>query len=104
MVLLLFGTFLFADGQDPFNAAFRKRVAANITCGSPAEKYFRIQDSMVLPQQRIEYTCDASDGNYSHPPSYMVDGSMGTFWQSTARTSLAKDKAYIELDLQQVFG
>ena len=104
LLVMIVGIFLFASGQTPFNAAFRKGATANITCGSPAEKYFRIQDAMVLAEKRIEYTCNASDRNNSHPPAYLVDGSMGTFWQSTAGTSYEKDKAYIEIDLQQVFG
>lgn len=82
-----------------FNAAYLKHVDANITCGSPSEEYFKTQQGDILdPRKRIPYVCNASDPALAHPPAKMIDASLATYWQSTAR----EDVAFIVIDMKQV--
>lgn len=88
-----------SHGLSGFNAAYLKQVDANITCGSPPEKYYKTQQGDILdPRDRVPYLCNASDGTLSHPPRKMTDGSLATYWQSTAR----EDVAFIVIDMKQV--
>ncbi|XP_071488640.1 laminin subunit alpha-1-like [Diadema antillarum] len=94
------------------NVALNKPIAANITCGSPAETFLAHTESSKSPQDRIESTCDANVSSLAHPPRYMVDldpttGESYTWWQSTSRLRLieagfSSPDSEIILDLQEV--
>lgn len=71
------------------NAAFKKQVVAERTCGSPSEKYFASSQNDVPPRFRKSQICDASSPNNSHNASYLVDGNRDTFWQSTSMVNRA---------------
>lgn len=102
-LIVFLGSLKFLKSQTILmNAAFRKPVSANITCGSPAENYYTIHERDKFSNQRTTLTCDASVPSNSHPPSYLVDGSMATFWQSTAWKTAEQANAYIQIDFQQV--
>lgn len=81
-----------------FNSLFEKAIDANVTCGTPAEIYFRTQEGVLHPRLRTPLVCDAGDLENSHPPEYMVDDNLTTFWQSKASI----DRADIRIDLHQV--
>ena len=81
-----------------FNSLLHKDIDANVTCGNPAEIYFRTQDGILHPRLRTPLVCDATDQKNAHPPAYMNDDNLGTFWQSKASI----DKAEIRVDLNQV--
>jgi hypothetical protein len=81
-----------------FNSLLHKTIDANVTCGDPAEIYFRTQEGVLHPRLRTPLVCDAADAEDSHPPDYMVDGDLATFWQSKASI----DRADIRIDLNQV--
>lgn len=100
--LLAFSASLAFANSQTLNAALKKPVAANFTCGSPAEQYFTIHDKDKLNNERTTLTCDASNPSLAHPASYLVDGSLATFWQSTAWKTSEQANAYIQIDLQQV--
>ena len=81
-----------------FDSLLQKAIDANVTCGSPAEVYFRTQEGILHPRLRTPLVCDADDPQNSHSPEYMVDGGLTTFWQSKASI----DRADIRIDLNQV--
>ena len=86
-----------SNGQG-FNSLLHKAIDANVTCGDPAEIYFRTQEGVLHPRLRTPLVCDAADTQDSHPPEYMVDDDLATFWQSKASI----DRADIRVDLNQV--
>ncbi|XP_028406846.1 laminin subunit beta-1-like [Dendronephthya gigantea] len=84
-----------------FNSLLFQPIDANVTCGTPAEIYFRTQDGVLHPRLRTPLVCDATDSANSHPPEKMVDDDLTTFWQSKASI----DRADIRIDLnQEVYG
>lgn len=87
-----------AQVEHELNVALKANIQANTTCGSPAEKYYNIQQINVQPIKRNLSWCNASDPAMAHPPTNLVDGSLDTFWQSKA----TQDIAYITIDLGQV--
>lgn len=91
----VFSRFTYGQG---FNSLLFKAIDANVTCGNPAEVYFRTQEGELHPRLRTPLVCDALDPDNSHPPEYMVDDNLGTFWQSKASI----DRAEIRIDLNQV--
>lgn len=86
-----------ASGQG-FNSLLNKDIDANETCGNPAEIYFRTQEGVLHPRVRTLLVCNATDPEKSHPPGYMIDDDLVTFWQSKASI----DRADIRIDLNQV--
>ena len=79
-----------ADGRaqrclPPFvNAAFRKRVIASNTCGSPAEKY--CVQTGVTGVTRSCHLCDSRVPSRSHNPVFLTDLNVDrypTWWQSS---------------------
>ena len=92
-----------ANSQTLLNVAFKKPVSANFTCGSPAEEFYAITEAdKTQPSTRVVELCNASDPQNAHPPFHLNDGSMTTFWQSTGWKTFGQDKAYIQIDFQQV--
>ena len=81
-----------------FDAFLFQTVTANITCGSPREKYFNTKEGYIEPRKRTYSYCDANDPLLRRPPRYMTDGNISTSWQSTNNV----DKAYITVHLRQV--
>lgn len=72
------------------NAAFKKPVVAEKTCGiDSAEKYFDSSQNDVPPKLREPKICDAKSMNNSHNALYLVDGNKATFWQSTSMVNRA---------------
>jgi len=77
------------------NAAYRKNVAAEKTCGSPKEKYFKVTENDYVPRKRTLSVCDVLNATLAQNASYLVDGDLNTFWQSTAMVM----RANITIDL-----
>ena len=99
--LVLFNTFfLFASEvvESGFNAAYLKRTEANFTCGYPPEYFYETQQGLLAPEDRIQYTCNASDPEKAYPPENMVDGLLETHWQSRK----GEDLAIITISFEQV--
>lgn len=99
--LALFNTFfLFASEvvESGFNAAYLKRTEANFTCGDPPEYFYETQQGLLAPEDRIQYTCNASDPEKAYPPENMVDGLLETHWQSRK----GEDLAIITISFEQV--
>jgi hypothetical protein len=71
------------------NVAYKKHVEAEKTCGTPREKYFSSSQNDLPPVQRVYKYCDASSPTESHNASYLVDGNLTTFWQSTSMVNRA---------------
>ena len=99
--LLLFSTFFlfaFEVVESGFNAACLKRTEANFTCGNPPEYFYETQQGLLAPEDRVRYTCNASDTEKAYPPENMVDGLLETHWQSTK----GEDLAIITISFEQV--
>ncbi|KAK3731434.1 hypothetical protein QZH41_013619, partial [Actinostola sp. cb2023] len=77
------------------NAAFKKIIVAQKTCGSPSEKYYYVSQTETRPRLRQPSICDSSNSTFAHNASYLVDGDFNTFWQSTAMVN----RANITIDL-----
>jgi hypothetical protein len=92
------GVFYRLSTGQGFESLLHKVIDANVTCGNPAEIYFRTQEGVLHPRLRTPLVCDATDPENSHPPEYMVDDDLATFWQSKASI----DRADIRIDLNQV--
>lgn len=84
--------------QSGFNAVYLKQTKANYTCGSPPEEYFETQQGFLDAVDRVPYICNASDPARAHPPQNMVDGLLGTHWQSKG----GEDLAFITVNFEQV--
>ncbi|XP_065671411.1 laminin subunit alpha-1 isoform X3 [Hydra vulgaris] len=84
-----------------FNAFYKQKIRANVTCGSPAEQYFNTTEGYISPRERQLSLCDSVNPLYARPPSLMLDGDLYTSWQS--RNNI--DMAYITIDIDKpVFG
>lgn len=59
------------------------------------EKYFKVTENDKVPRQRTLSYCDASNASLAQNASYLVDGNLATFWQSTAMVM----RANITIDL-----
>ena len=90
------------------NVALHKPVInAYLTCGSDGpEPYYEHTQIIVEPVKRRKDNCTSPE---DHPPSYMNDGFMATFWQSTSRAILARyghvspnPEVEINIDLEKV--
>ena len=111
--------------SEPVNVALRKPIKGIYTCGALGrESYSTSADALLSVAQRPRRYCedyrsvDFSDSSSlpasMQAPKLMVDGDLGTFWQTVSRNKvymygadLASEKsqkleARIELDLLQV--
>eukprot|EP00794_Sanderia_malayensis_P009566 gene9566-10555_t len=80
------------------NLALHRNIDANVTCGSPPELFYESSQGDKPVSERVASTCNASSAINSHPPSYLLDGSNYTFWQTKAGV----DVAYITIDLRSI--
>lgn len=97
-VVLLASTFEIV--QSGFNAVYLKKTTANYTCGSPPEEFFETQQGFINAEDRVPLICNASDPARAYPPENIVDGLLGTHWQSKAD----EDLAFIVINFEQVLG
>lgn len=99
--LLFFTVFFFCAFvvvESGFNAVYLKRTQANFTCGNPPETFYETQQGLLDPEDRVPYTCNASDPEKAYPPGNMVDGLLVTHWQSRND----EDLAIITISFEQV--
>lgn len=98
LLFLFFFVFVFEVVESGFNAVYLKRTEANFTCGNPPEDFFETQQGFLAPEDRVPYTCNASDPEKAYPPENMVDGLLATHWQSRK----GEDLAVITISFEQV--
>lgn len=84
--------------ESGFNAVYLKQTNATLTCGNPPEEFFETQQGFISSIDRVPFTCNASDPARAYPPENMVDGLLGTHWQSSA----GEDLAFITISFEQV--
>ncbi|XP_070542660.1 laminin subunit alpha-like isoform X2 [Ptychodera flava] len=106
VVCLLLLLFLPVSRQEAVNVALNKPILALGTCGSPAEMYFSHSQASKQPADRIDEYCDAQNPALAHPPRYMVDDNVNTWWQSASRmrlidSGIVRPDSVITLELQQ---
>lgn len=94
----IFFAFAFDVVESGFNVAYLKRTEANFTCGNPPEDFYETQQGLLAPEDRVPYTCNASDPEQGYPPENMVDGLLETHWQSRK----GEDLAVITISFEQV--
>ena len=79
------------------NAAFKKHAAANTTCGlNGTERYYGMDQYDLVPYLRVPGFCNNKNRSQSRPPSFLVDGSYNTYWQSKGE----EDMAVMEFDFR----
>lgn len=98
LLLLVFIAFVLKIARSGFNAVYFKQTKANYTCGSPPEEFFETQQGFLSAVDRVPFICNASDPARAYPPENMVDGLLGTHWQSKA----GEDMASITISFGQV--
>ena len=64
------------------NAAYMKDISANDTCGMKNASLYCVQSRFDV--DRVCKTCNAKVPSQAHPPNYMNDRSLGTWWQSSS--------------------
>lgn len=89
LLVLVFLAFAFEVAEAGFNAVYLKQTKANFTCGNPPEEFYETQQGFLDDVDRVPYMCNASDPAKAYPPENMVDGLLGTHWQSKADEDLA---------------
>jgi len=99
LLLLVFIAFVLKIARSGFNAVYLKQTKANYTCGSPPEEFFETQQGFLSAVDRVPFICNASDPARAYPPENMVDGLLGTHWQSKA----GEDMASITISFGQAF-
>ena len=100
LLFFIFMASMFDIAQSGFNAAYLKKTNASYTCGSPPEEFYETQQGFLSAVDRVPFICNASDPLKAYPPENMVDGLLGTHWQSTA----GEDLASITINFEQVLG
>lgn len=98
LLVLVFIAAALEVAESGFNAVYLKQTNANFTCGNPPEEFFETQQGFLDDVDRVPHMCNASDPTEAYPPENMVDGLLGTHWQSSA----GEDLAFITISFGQV--